>query len=140
MIFIDGVDSLLSCNKFVFFMSEIHRGGEKLHLTFYSLPPPLQFQSDFSEEEWKYMFFSLLPRFVLPLSYALLLKIEILILIRVCRAQQLTLSFETSSSRHLSQALTPSPSEPANERGREEEKDGLLHISLLFGGYAFLLC
>lgn len=56
------------------------------------------------------------------LSHALLLKIEILILIRVCRAQQLVLSFETSGSRHLSKALTSPPSERGNEREGEGEK------------------
>lgn len=81
---------------------------------------PLQFESDFSEEKRKYMFFPPPPALCsLSLSHALLLKIEILILIRVCRAQQLMLSFETSGSRHLSQALTSSASEPGNERERE---------------------
>lgn len=131
MIFIDGVDSLLSCNKFVFFMSRKSIEVEKNYTWPFILSvfSPLQFESDFSEEKGKYMFFPVLPHFVLFLSHALLLKIEILILIRVCRAQQLMLSFETSGSRHLSQALTSSPSEPGNERGREGEKDGLLHIS-----------
>lgn len=64
-------------------------------------------------------FLSRSPR---SLSHALLLKIEILILIRVCRAQQLVLSFETSGSRHLSKALTSPPSERGNEREREGEK------------------
>lgn len=140
MIFIDGVDSLLSCNKFVFFMSLKSIEVEKNYTTFYSFPFfPLQFESDFSEEKGKYVFPPPPPLCSPSLSHVLLLKIEILILIKVCRAQQLMLSFETSGSRHLSQALTSSPSEPGNERGREGEKDGLLRISVLFGGYAFLL-
>ncbi len=117
MIFIDGLESLLSCNKFVFFMPRRSIEVEKN----YTWPFILSFShsSEIVLEKNVHVFSSFLAR---SRSHALLLKIEILILIRVCRAQQLALSFETSGSRHLSQALISSPSERENEREGEGEK------------------
>lgn len=121
MIFIDGLESLLSCNKFVFFMPRRSIEVEKN----YTWPFILSFSHSSEivlEKMWMCFPPFSLALFLRSRSHALLLKIEILILIRVCRAQQLALSFETSGSRHLSKALTSSPSERENEREGEGEK------------------